>query len=266
MLYLNFRFFTIMLSDLPQNLHNGEHREECSYTKKADTSYLRIMREKAKAPLQNLVSRNKEYVVERYKHIKHGGNWQDIPSELMQNYSNTKNMHSGIYKRLDPSQPSVVIANYRKSMLIHPYENRGLSLREAARLQSFPDDFIFQGTLSFQQQQVGNAVPPLLARAVAEQVKIAISKNKSSLSFIPDRFTVLRIQITLQKVRTVCGTAALEFDGICGKVFLDHKSDLEGDSILKDTKVKTGTLLQLVQTVNQGISVDIQLSGSFGYI
>ena len=133
------------------------------------------MREKAKAPLQNLVSRNKEYVVERYKHIKHGGNWQDIPSELMQNYSNTKNMHSGIYKRLDPSQPSVVIANYRKSMLIHPYENRGLSLREAARLQSFPDHVIFEGPLSYKQQQIGNAVPPLLAKAIFQEiVKLSI--------------------------------------------------------------------------------------------
>ena len=55
-------------------------------------------------------------------------------------------------------------------MLIHPNENRGLSLREAARLQSFPDDFIFKGTLSFQQQQVGNAVPPLLAKAIFNQI------------------------------------------------------------------------------------------------
>ena len=55
-------------------------------------------------------------------------------------------------------------------MLIHPHENRGLSLREAARLQSFPDDFIFQGTLSFQQQQVGNAVPPLLAKAIFDKI------------------------------------------------------------------------------------------------
>ena len=55
-------------------------------------------------------------------------------------------------------------------MLIHPYENRGLSVREAARLQSFPDDFIFQGTLMYMQQQIGNAVPPLLAKAVFNQI------------------------------------------------------------------------------------------------
>jgi len=61
-------------------------------------------------------------------------------------------------------------------MLIHPYEDRGLSLREAARLQSFPDDFIFEGSLSFQQQQVGNAVPPLLAKVIFEQIILYTKK------------------------------------------------------------------------------------------
>lgn len=157
------------ISDLP-SLSNGEQREICTYIKDADTTYLRAMRKKSKAPRQNIVSRNKDYVVERYKHIQQGNNWQDIPKELMQNYTNTKNMHSGIYRRLDPNKPSVVIANYRKSMLIHPQEDRGLSLREAARLQSFPDHVIFEGPLSYKQQQIGNAVPPLLAKAIFDQI------------------------------------------------------------------------------------------------
>lgn len=158
------------LADLPKQLANGEQREVCTYTKDADHTYLKIMRKKSKAPMQNIVTRNKDYVIERYKHIRPGKNWQDIPKELMTNYSNTKNMHSGIYKRLNPKEPSVVIANYRKSMLIHPYEHRGLSLREAARLQSFPDHFIFEGPLSYKQQQIGNAVPPLLAKAIFERI------------------------------------------------------------------------------------------------
>lgn len=158
------------LSDLPKQLLNGEQREICSYTQEANHLYLKLMRRKSKAPTQNIVTRNKDYVIERYKHIRPGKNWQDIPEELMTNYSNTKNMHSGIYKRLDPDQPSVVIANYRKSMLIHPYEDRGLSLREAARLQSFPDHFRFEGPLSYKQQQIGNAVPPLLAKVIFSKI------------------------------------------------------------------------------------------------
>lgn len=88
----------------------------------------------------------------------------------MQNYSDKTRCHSGIYKRLKANCPSVVISNYRKSMLIHPYQDRGLSVREAARLQSFPDTFIFQGPHMSIQQQIGNAVPPLLSKAVMAQI------------------------------------------------------------------------------------------------
>ena len=162
------------IEDLPK-LNNGDSFEILNYKKIEANTYAKLMRGTSEKVSQNYVSRNKDYVIERYKHIKPGQNWKAIPEELMKNYKDTKNCHSGIYKRLDPNSPSVVIANYRKNMLIHPFENRGLSVREAARIQSFPDNFIFKGNLSFQQQQIGNAVPPLLAKAIFEQI-IKLSK------------------------------------------------------------------------------------------
>ena len=58
-------------------------------------------------------------------------------------------------------------------MLIHPSQDRGLSVREAARIQSFPDDYVFLGSIGFQQQQVADAVPPKLAQAVAQALLAA---------------------------------------------------------------------------------------------
>ena len=159
------------IGDLP-DLDNGEMLERGRYKvpiSKA-SEYAQIMRAKSYYPTQNFVSRNNDLVIQRYTHIKQGENWRVIPDELMQNYANKGRTHSGIYKRLIAGQPSVVISNYRKSMLIHPYQNRGLSVREAARLQSFPDNFYFEGPISHIQQQIGNAVPPLLAKAVFEQI------------------------------------------------------------------------------------------------
>lgn len=166
------------IKDLPK-LKNGDSFELMDYRKVKTNDYINLMRGNSKKAPQNFVSKNKEYVLERYRHIKPGQNWKAIPEELMQNYTDKKNCHSGIYKRLDPKRPSVVIANYRKNMLIHPFEDRGLSVREAARIQSFPDNFIFKGNLSYQQQQIGNAVPPLLAKAVFEQI-IKLSYTKKS--------------------------------------------------------------------------------------
>ena len=159
------------IGDLP-SLKNGEMLDESDYIKSLDKAspYARLMRKGSDKARQNYVSKNNDLVIERYKYIGQGQNWRAIPDFLMQNYADKGRCHSGIYKRLRADQPSVVISNYRKSMLIHPYEDRGISVREAARLQSFPDTFIFEGPLMHIQQQIGNAVPPLLAKAVFQQI------------------------------------------------------------------------------------------------
>lgn len=159
------------ISDLPE-LENGQKLEVGNYTIPFDeaTAYQKEMRKYSEHPLQNFVSRNNDLVIERYKYIPQGGNWDYIPDHLMTNYADKSRCHSGIYRRLCADRPSVVISNYRKSMLIHPFQHRGLSVREAARIQSFPDHFIFEGPISHIQQQIGNAVPPLLAKAVINKI------------------------------------------------------------------------------------------------
>lgn len=164
------------ISDLP-DLVNGQKEDKLPY-KDTQSAYARQMRNGSREAKQNFVSRNNELVLERYKFIKPGQNWKAIPDHLMQNYKNKNNCHSGIYKRLDPNKPSVVISNYRKNMLIHPEQNRGLSVREAARIQSFPDNFIFEGSLMHIQQQIGNAVPPMLAEVVFKQIIKLQCQNK----------------------------------------------------------------------------------------
>jgi len=158
-------------ADLP-HLVNGQMLDEAEYTIPLEeaSDYAKLMRANSATAKQNFVSLNNELVIQRYHYIPQGGNWRNIPDFLMTNYADKSRCHSGIYKRLRDDSPSVVISNYRKSMLIHPTQDRGLSVREAARLQSFPDDFIFQGPHMSIQQQIGNAVPPLLSKAVFDQI------------------------------------------------------------------------------------------------
>jgi len=160
------------INDLPM-LENGASTNYFEYKKVIQSNYSKKMRSNSreiKGSYNNLVTRNCSLVIERYSHIPQGGNWENIPDKLMKNYTDSSRCHTGIYHRLNESKPSVVIGNYRKNMLIHPTQNRGLSVREAARLQSFPDWFMFKGSIGFQQQQVGNAVPPLLAQVLFESI------------------------------------------------------------------------------------------------
>lgn len=157
------------LMDLPK-LANGASVSKLRYRTPAVSSYAKNMRGRKLSSENNIVSKNADFIIERYQHIPQGGNWESIPDELMKNYKDHSRCHTGVYRRLKLDEPSVVIGNYRKNMLIHPTENRGLSVREAARIQSFPDKFIFSGSIGFQQQQVGNAVPPLLAQSVFENL------------------------------------------------------------------------------------------------
>ncbi|MEG1884207.1 MAG: DNA cytosine methyltransferase [Clostridia bacterium] len=111
-----------------------------------------------------------ELALERFKAIKQGQNFHSLPEHLKKSYSDSKRTQNTIYLRLVYNEPSGTVVNVRKSMWIHPVLHRALSIREAARLQTFPDSFIFCGSKDSQYQQVGNAVPPMLAKAIAEHL------------------------------------------------------------------------------------------------
>lgn len=167
------------IADLPK-LGNGDNLVERPYeedaTRLQQNAFLRAMRIGAPKGViwDHVTSRHADYVIERYKGIGQGQNWQAV-RDLMTNYADVERTHSNIYRRLAWSEPAITIGHYRKSMIIHPSQHRGLSLREAARLQSFPDWFRFAGTesggeggLMYKQQQLANAVCPNVTKAVAE--------------------------------------------------------------------------------------------------
>jgi DNA (cytosine-5)-methyltransferase 1 len=121
--------------------------------------------------LYNHVSTNTTpEALKRFKVIRQGQNFHSLPPELKASYSDTERTQKTIYLRLKYDEPSGTVVNVRKSMWIHPVKHRAISIREAARLQTFPDSFVFCGTKDSQYQQVGNAVPPMLAKAIAEHL------------------------------------------------------------------------------------------------
>lgn len=135
-------------------------------------SYFRklVMIENYRDVHNHVCTATRKTALQRFEKIAPGKNFHSLPDELKSSYENPERTQNTVYKRLDPNLPSDTVVNVRKSMWIHPVFNRAVSAREAARLQSFPDDYIFYGTKDSVYQQIGNAVPPVLGRAVAEKV------------------------------------------------------------------------------------------------
>ncbi len=94
-----------------------------------------------------------------------GGGRQDIPEELRPQKGDARK-----YIRYDSTKPSICITGDMRKVF-HYNQNRALTVRELAAIQSFPDSFVFLGNRIKQQQMVGNSVPPLLAKAIAEAIK-----------------------------------------------------------------------------------------------
>lgn len=132
---------------------------------------LKSLRDTGGKIYNHIIPRTKEAAMERFKALKQGENFHSLSDELKENtYTQAARTQNTVYCRLTYSKPSGTVINVRKSMWIHPELDRAVSVREAARLQTFPDSFRICGTKDSQYQQVGNAVPPMLAEAIAEQI------------------------------------------------------------------------------------------------
>lgn len=126
----------------------------------------------------HIITKTTDVAMERFKAIKQGQNFHSLAENLKTNtYTDASRTQNTIYLRLDYDEPSGTVVNVRKSMWIHPVLDRAISVREAARLQTFPDSFVFCGSKDKQYQQVGNAVPPIMAKSIAEKLAQTLTNN-----------------------------------------------------------------------------------------
>lgn len=128
----------------------------------------------------HIITDTGEKAMERFKVLKQGENFHNLDEALKINtYTDASRTQKTIYLRLNYDEPSGTVVNVRKSMWIHPTQDRAVSVREAARLQTFPDSFVFCGSKDKQYQQVGNAVPPIMAKAIAKKLAAQLKKSMS---------------------------------------------------------------------------------------
>ncbi len=150
--------------------YNKEYEEVAYLGEEVLSDFAKKMREGSFSVKNHITTKTTKTALERFKQIQPGKNFHSLSKEMKSTYSKPERTQNTIYLRLNPDAPSGTVVNVRKSMWIHPTLDRAVTVREAARLQSFPDDFEFSGTKDSQFQQVGNAVPPLLAKGIAEHV------------------------------------------------------------------------------------------------
>ncbi|MBQ7190373.1 MAG: DNA (cytosine-5-)-methyltransferase [Kiritimatiellae bacterium] len=170
------------ISDLPR-IEACEGAETMSYTESPTNQYQAWCRTNSHDVKNHVAMRHTKRLVARFHVIQYGQSAADVPPEHMQRKRGDAGAISGkIYSQNNmkpfPDKPSPTVPASFQSNFVHPYIDRNFTAREGARLQSFPDHYIFYGrrtTMSWeknlsQYQQIGNAVPPLLAKAVATMI------------------------------------------------------------------------------------------------
>jgi DNA (cytosine-5)-methyltransferase 1 len=163
------------ISDLPP-LAIDEGTEISAYTSAPQSEYQAMLRTGAGCLYNHVAPHLGDINIERLKYIPQGGSWRDIPFDLLPAGMKQarRSDHTKRYGRLHQDGLCCTIltkCDLHWGSYIHPTQERTLTVREAARFQSFPDSMRFTGARLDQFKQVGNAVPPLLAHAVAGEVR-----------------------------------------------------------------------------------------------
>jgi DNA (cytosine-5)-methyltransferase 1 len=181
------------ISDLPE-LEAGRGEEEQPYDKKPQTAFQLFLRGEQSTLFNHVAMQHTTRMVERFKHIAWGESSADVPEEHRARQRNgngkiSQTVYDQNNRRLYPYKPSHTIAASFYANFIHPFQHRNLTAREGARIQSFPDWYRFMGKKTVpshkllqregrfeekylcQYNQIGNAVPPLLAKKIADHLK-----------------------------------------------------------------------------------------------
>lgn len=148
------------LSDLPES----DIMDGAAYPVNCESEYQKLMRNNSTAIYNHQPTIHNQKTIEIISKVPDGGNYKDLPAELQM----TRKVHIA-WTRLNSEKPSFTIDTGHRHHFHYKY-NRIPTARESARIQSFPDDFIFLGSRTSQLKQIGNAVPPLLSEAIAKSL------------------------------------------------------------------------------------------------
>lgn len=151
------------IDDLPSRT-DELGKETDVYDKPPRTEYQRMMRGSCSVLTNHVATAHKQFVKDTIALVPEGGNWKDLPAGV----GESRRFHEA-WTRYDGNKPSKTIDTGHRNHFHYEYD-RVPTIRENARLQSFPDDFTFLGSRTSQNRQVGNAVPPLLGKALAEKM------------------------------------------------------------------------------------------------
>ncbi len=186
----SFRTVGEAINDLPPVLSGGGFDDQAMPRAKGPLpAYARLMREGADRLYNHWSADTAAVNLDRVQQVPEGGNWHDIPLDLLPpRFSSVRlSDHTTTYRRLDRQHPAHVVTclcgNVTAGAFTHPTQHRAITVREAARLQGFPDAYRFTGPRSSQYRQVGNAVPALMARRLAE----ALVGVEDQAEGVPDR-------------------------------------------------------------------------------